>query len=85
MRCEINKVKEQVPLQDSTKTENTVGHDKVNHQVLEEGIDNMFTMVESPFVDEERKEGSWSLDFDGACWNKGILRVQCFNNAQTKS
>jgi ribonuclease HI len=65
-RCEINKVKEQVSLQDSTKTENTVGHDNVNHQVLEEGIDNMFIVVDSPFIDEERKEGSWGLDFDGA-------------------
>jgi len=26
----------------------------------------MFILVDSPFVDEERKEGSWSLDFDGA-------------------
>jgi ribonuclease HI len=38
----------------------------VNHQVLEEGIDNMFILENSPFIDEERKEGSWGLDFDGA-------------------
>jgi len=55
-----------VTLQDSTKTENTVGHVNINHQVLEEGIDNMFILVNSPFVDEQRKEGSWGLDFDGA-------------------
>jgi hypothetical protein len=66
MRCDINKVKEKVSVQDNTKNENTVGHDKVNHQVLEEGINNMFILVDSPFVEEERKEGSWGLDFDGA-------------------
>jgi hypothetical protein len=55
-----------VSLQDSTKIENIVGHDNVNHQVLEEGIDNMFIVVDSPFIDEEIKEGSWGLDFDGA-------------------
>jgi hypothetical protein len=33
---------------------------------LEEGIDNMFILVTSPFIDEERKEGSWGLYFDGA-------------------
>ena len=65
-RCEINKLKEKVYIQDNTKTENNVGRHNVNHQVLEEGIDNMFILANSPFIDEERKEGSWGLDFDGA-------------------
>jgi hypothetical protein len=55
-----------VSLEDSTNTKNTKGHDNVKHQVLEEGIDSMFILVDSSFVDEERKEGSWGLDFDGA-------------------
>jgi hypothetical protein len=55
MRCEIKKVKEKVSLQDNTKTRNTVGHDKVSHQVLEEVIDNMLILLDSPFIDEERK------------------------------
>jgi hypothetical protein len=65
-KCETKKDNEQVSLQDSIKTENIVGHDNVNHQVLKEGIDSMFIVVDFPFIDEEKKEGSWGLDFDGA-------------------
>jgi hypothetical protein len=68
---ENNKVKEPLSPQDNTKTENTLGHDNKNHQVLEEGIDSMFIAVDSPFIDEERNEGSWGLDFDGAHSNVG--------------
>jgi hypothetical protein len=43
-----------------------VARNNINHQVLEEGINIMFILVNSPFVDEERKEESWGLDFDGS-------------------
>jgi ribonuclease HI len=65
-KCENNKGKYQVSLQDNIKTKNILVHDIVNHQVLEEGIDSMFILVDFPFVDEEIKEGSWGLYFDGA-------------------
>jgi hypothetical protein len=71
MRVKIDKGNEQVSLQDMTKAESTVAHINVNHQVLEEGIDNTFILANSPFIDEERKEGSWGLDFDGAHSSKG--------------
>jgi ribonuclease HI len=45
---------------------NNVGHDRANHLVLKEGIYIMYIFVDSPFIDEERNEGSWGLDFDGA-------------------
>jgi ribonuclease HI len=35
------------------------------HQVLDEGIDNTFIFENSLFLDEEKKDGSWGLDFDG--------------------
>jgi len=66
MKCETNTGKEQVSLKDSIKIENIVGHDNVNHRVLEEGIDSMLIFLDSPFIDEERKQGSWGLDFYGA-------------------
>jgi ribonuclease HI len=43
-----------------------VDHVNITHQVLEEGIDNTFILENSLFLDEEKKEGSWGLDFDGA-------------------
>jgi hypothetical protein len=33
---------------------------------LEEGINDTFILENSLFLDEEEREGSWGLDFDGA-------------------
>jgi ribonuclease HI len=49
-----------------TKKEGFVDHVNVTHQVLEEGIHNTFILENSLFLNEENKEGSWGLDFNGA-------------------
>jgi hypothetical protein len=33
---------------------------------LKEGIDNTFILANSLFLDEDKKEGYWGLDLDGA-------------------
>jgi ribonuclease HI len=43
----------------------------MTHQALDEGIDNTFILENSLFLDEEKKDGSWGLDFDGAHSNSG--------------
>jgi len=49
-----------------TKKENFFkDHISMPHQVLDEGIDNTFIFANSLFLDEEKKDGSWGLDFDG--------------------
>jgi hypothetical protein len=48
-----------------------VNHINITHQVLEEGIDSTFILANSLFLDEEKKEGSWGLDFDGAHSSRG--------------
>jgi hypothetical protein len=65
-KVKVIKGEEKVSSPDRTKVESTVGHININHQVLEEGIDNTFILENSLFIDEEKREGSWGLDFDGA-------------------
>jgi len=40
-------------------------HVSMPHQVLDEGIDNTFIFENSLILDEEKKDTSWGLDFDG--------------------
>jgi hypothetical protein len=42
-----------------------VDHLNITHQVLKEGFDNTFIFANSLFLNEEKKKGSWGLDFDG--------------------
>jgi hypothetical protein len=61
-----------------TKKEDFVkDHVNMPHQVLDEGIDNTFIFSNSLFLDEEKKDGSWGLDFDG---NALKLRLKCRNS-----
>jgi hypothetical protein len=42
-----------------------------SHQVLDEGINNTFILENSLFQDEEKRDGCWGLDFDGAHSSSG--------------
>jgi hypothetical protein len=69
---DIIKGEEKVFSPSKTKSEGVVDHVNITHQVLEEGIDNTFILENSLFLDEENKEGSWGLDFDGAHSSTGL-------------
>ena len=36
------------------------------HQVIDKGINNTFILVNSLFLDEEKRVGCWGINFDGA-------------------
>jgi hypothetical protein len=46
--------------------EDFVNQVNITHQVLDEGIGNTFILEKSLFLDEEKKEGTWGLDFEGS-------------------
>jgi hypothetical protein len=46
-------------------------HVNMSHQFLDEGIYNTLIFGNSLFIYEEKKDGSWGLDFDGAHSSSG--------------
>jgi hypothetical protein len=68
----VTKSEEKTHFLEKTKKGDILNHVNISHQVLDEGIDNTFIFSNSLFLEEEKKEGSWVLDFDGAHSSSGL-------------
>lgn len=71
-KVDIIKGEEKVFSLNKTKNEGVVDHVNITHQVLDEGFDNTFILLNSLFLDKENKEGSWGFNFDGAHSSTGL-------------